>query len=190
MARIDAGPQLRRSPVDLGDLVATETERSVLLAPSLAVRRTGLPNLVVAADPTRVAQVLSNLLDNARRHTPVGGEVTVDLAREGEVAALTVIDTGPGIAEADHERIFGRLVRLDDARDRDSGGAGLGLAIARGLARAHGGDLVCLPRDGGARFRLTLPAGPLAAAPGWVRSSSAASVTSSSASAAGAESAW
>jgi two-component system, OmpR family, sensor kinase len=72
-------------------------------------------------------------------------------------AELTVTDSGPGIADSDRERIFDRLVRLDVARDRDHGGAGLGLPIARALARAHDGDLACLPNHPGARFKLTLP---------------------------------
>jgi signal transduction histidine kinase len=73
-----------------------------------------------------------------------------------------VSDDGPGVPPADRERIFERLVRLDDARSADAGGAGLGLAIARGIARAHGGALRCIePEDGtGATFELVLPAGP------------------------------
>jgi two-component system, OmpR family, sensor kinase len=71
---------------------------------------------------------------------------------------VTVTDTGPGIPDDERFRIFERLVRLDAGRARDHGGAGLGLAIARALARAHGGDLVCVPHDGGAQFRLSLPA--------------------------------
>jgi signal transduction histidine kinase len=76
----------------------------------------------------------------------------------GAVTVL-VTDTGPGVPPADRERIFDRLVQLDEARTADGGGAGLGLAIARGIARAHGGDLRCVdPPDGtGAAFALTLP---------------------------------
>ncbi|WP_198157819.1 sensor histidine kinase, partial [Mycobacterium celatum] len=101
---------------------------------------------------------LSNLLDNARRHTPPGGRITIDLNRRDEtgleVAEVTITDTGPGIPKEQRERIFERLVRLDTARTRDHGGAGLGLPIAPALARAHGGDLTCLPHEGGAQFRL------------------------------------
>lgn len=157
MARIEAGPALVRQDVDLGGVVAAAVERAALLAPRLSVTRSGDDTLTVRADPTRVTQILANLLDNARRHTPAGGAVAVHVERAGTAAAVTVTDTGPGIPEADRERVFERLVRLDGARERDRGGAGLGLAIARGLARAHGGDLVCEPHAGGARFRLTLP---------------------------------
>lgn len=128
-----------------------------MLAPQLTITRTGVDGLSVRADPTRVAQILSNLLDNARRHTPPGGRITVDVQTRDTTAQVTVTDTGPGIPDDERERIFERLVRLDTARARDHGGAGLGLPIARALARAHGGDLTCEPHDGGARFRLTLP---------------------------------
>ncbi|RZL67174.1 MAG: two-component sensor histidine kinase, partial [Rhodococcus sp. (in: high G+C Gram-positive bacteria)] len=95
-------------------------------------------------------------LDNAGRFTPSGGTIRVAVGRDTH-AFITVDDEGPGVAEADRERIFERLVRLNSARDRASGGVGLGLSIARTLARAHGGELVCLAGPSGARFRLTLP---------------------------------
>ncbi|WP_142394950.1 sensor histidine kinase, partial [Mycobacterium avium] len=104
-----------------------------------------------------LSQIVSNLLDNARRYTPAGGAIEIDLRAGDGAAEITVTDTGPGIPDDEREHIFDRLVRLDAGRARDHGGAGLGLAIARALARAHGGDLVCLPHRGGARFRLTLP---------------------------------
>ncbi|MEC3978316.1 ATP-binding protein, partial [Amycolatopsis sp. H20-H5] len=73
-----------------------------------------------------------------------------------DATGVTVADTGPGVSPQDRERVFDRLVRLDQARDRGAGGAGLGLAIARGFARAHGGDLHCeTAPSGGAAFRLT-----------------------------------
>ncbi len=104
-----------------------------------------------------MAQILSNLLDNARRYTPAGGSIAVDLSSARGVAEVTVTDTGPGVPDDERDRIFERLVRLDAGRARDHGGAGLGLPIARALARAHGGELACLPHDGGAQFRLSLP---------------------------------
>jgi len=167
LARIDAGLELHREPVDLLALAATEADRTRLLAPSLTIGVTGEP-LLVAADPQRIAQVLANLLDNARRHTPGGGRIDVHVTHAGPWAQLTVTDTGPGVPPADRERIFDRLVRLDRARTRPAGGnaadgAGLGLAIARGIARAHGGDLRCVdppPGAGGARFALNLPLSP------------------------------
>jgi two-component system OmpR family sensor kinase len=111
----------------------------------------------VRADPVRASQILTNLLDNARRHTGTSGTVTVTITADELTATVVVANTGPAVPAAERERIFGRLVRLQGARDRDTGGAGLGLPIARGLARAHHGDLVCDPRQDGASFRLTLP---------------------------------
>ncbi len=157
VARIDSGVALELAAVDLGRLLDAESDRARILAPRLEVQRTGAATVQLPADAVRVSQILSNLLDNARRHTPAGGTISIDLSATPGAAQVTVADTGPGVPEVQRERIFARLVRLENARDRDSGGAGLGLAIARGLARAHGGDLVCLPAQRGAVFRLTLP---------------------------------
>nr|WP_246398585.1 HAMP domain-containing sensor histidine kinase [Mycobacterium vicinigordonae] len=160
LSRIDAGLVLDRQDTDLGATVDAEVQRAAMLAPQLSIVRTGLPTLNVDADPTRIAQILSNLLDNARRHTPAGGAITIDVSADSAVAVVTVTDTGPGVPDDERYRIFERLVRLDSDRARDHGGAGLGLSIARALARAHGGDLVCVPHDGGARFRLSLELPP------------------------------
>lgn len=158
LSRIDAGLPLDARDVDLAAIADAEADRAAMLAPQLTITRTGAANLAVNADPTRLAQILSNLLDNARRYTPAGGAITVDVRRDDGAAAVTVTDSGPGIADDERERVFERLVRLDAGRGRDHGGAGLGLPIARALARAHGGELVCVPHEGGAQFRLTLPA--------------------------------
>ena len=160
LSYIDAGLPLELKDVDLAGIVDTEVDRAALLAPQLHLDRTGLETLPVRADRTRVAQILSNLLDNARRYTPAGGRIAVDVRHGDDTAEVTVTDTGSGIAAADRERIFDRLVRLDLARGREHGGAGLGLPIARAVACAHGGDLVCLSHDGGASFRLILPVRP------------------------------
>jgi two-component system OmpR family sensor kinase len=163
LSRIDAGLPLDLQGTDLAAIIAAEAERTAMLAPQLTITLPGLTALSVQADPTRVAQILSNLLDNARRHTPPGGRISIDLRRRDEpgagggVAEVIVTDTGPGIPDDEGEHIFERLVRLDTGRARDLGGAGLGLPIARALARAHGGDLTNLPHAGGAQFRLTLP---------------------------------
>jgi len=158
LSRIDAGLPLDIRDTDLAAVVDAEVQRTLMLAPQISVARTGLTELTIAADPTRVAQILSNLLDNARRYTPAGGSIAVDLGAGGGAAEITVTDTGSGVPDDERYRIFERLVRLDAGRARDHGGAGLGLSIARALARAHGGELECLPHDGGAQFRLSLPA--------------------------------
>jgi two-component system OmpR family sensor kinase len=154
LARLDAGLELRREPVDLLELAGTEAERARFVASDQQVEVRGEP-VPVVGDASRLAQVLGNLLDNARRHAGPGA-VTVTVSG-GDPATVLVTDDGPGVPPADRERIFDRLVRLDEARGED-GGAGLGLAIARGIARAHGGDLRCVdpPSGRGAAFELSL----------------------------------
>jgi len=119
----------------------------------------GLPELVL--DPERMGQVLANLLDNALRHTPAGGTVTVSASRHAGGVALSVADTGEGIPAEHLAHIFERFYRVDAARDRAHGGSGIGLAIARALVQAHGGQLTATsPGPGqGSTFRVTLPRG-------------------------------
>jgi two-component system, OmpR family, sensor kinase len=159
LARIDAGIDLRWGPVDLLALARSEADRVRLRAPDRRIDVDGVP-VIVPGDDARLAQILGNLLDNSCRHTPDGGRVSIRVWAGG-MAVVQVTDDGPGVPRPDRERIFDRLVRLDDSRATDRGGAGLGLAIARGIARAHGGDLRCVepPSGGGAAFALTLPAG-------------------------------
>ncbi|WP_406814379.1 ATP-binding protein [Mycobacterium sp. M23085] len=167
LSRIDAGVALDFSDTDLVEIADAERERAALLSPAITVTRTGEPRVPIRADQIRITQIVSNVVDNARRHTPPGGHIVIDVRATHQVnpagntdpvAQLTVTDSGLGVPDSDRERIFDRLVRLDTARDRDHGGAGLGLPIARALAHAHHGDLVCIPHQPGARFQLTLPA--------------------------------
>ncbi|MEJ5943819.1 HAMP domain-containing sensor histidine kinase [Pseudokineococcus basanitobsidens] len=151
MARIDRGLELSPQDADLVDLARTAVEDR-RLRPGPAVLDVGASGPApVRADPDRVGQVLANLLDNAVRAAGPGGRVDVLVGREVDGAVVTVLDDGPGVAPQDRERVFERLVRLDEARSRDAGGAGLGLPIARGIARAHGGDVVLRERPDGAR---------------------------------------
>jgi two-component system OmpR family sensor kinase len=114
-------------------------------------------------DPDRLAQALRNLIDNGLSHTaPPDGHVCLDTSvlPDGAVR-FAVSDDGPGIPEEQRERIFDRFHRTDEARDRVAGGAGLGLAIVRAIAEAHGGSVRAVaPVVTGARFELDLP-GPL-----------------------------
>ena len=164
LARYDAGLRPERDEVDLVELVRAETDRDAVRHPDgPAVLATEGP-VPVAVDAELIGQALTNLLTNARRHGD--GAVTVTVGLDGATARVAVRDEGPGVPVEERERVFGRMVRLDEARGRagggrgGGGGAGLGLAIAREAARAHGGDLVCTaPDDGGsgAVFVLTLP---------------------------------
>ncbi|RMI35036.1 HAMP domain-containing sensor histidine kinase [Nocardia stercoris] len=156
LARIDSGLALHREPVDLHAVAGTQLDRVRLLYPGIEFHLSGFP-VWVPADPEHLGRVLVNLLSNACQAMPEGGSLTVEVATVEGSARVTVIDTGPGVPEADRERIFDRLVRLDDSRS--AGGSGLGLSIARGIAEAHGGSLRCVPppSGSGARFVLQLP---------------------------------
>jgi two-component system, OmpR family, sensor kinase len=157
LARLDAGLVPAHDPVDLAALAHAQADRVRLLAPDLTVVVRGDQHVPVTGDADRLTQVIGNLADNARHAMAGGGTLTFDVTRADGRARLTITDTGPGVPAADRERIFDRLVRLDAARR--TGGAGLGLPIARGITRAHGGELRCLDHQGGARFELDLPGG-------------------------------
>lgn len=153
--------------VDLSGVASTAAERmrpqfedaGVTLVVANAGAADALPT---RADPDRIAQVVTNLLGNALRATPPGGRVTLRTSRVRDRATVAVTDTGEGLAEADLERVFERFYRVPGRRaDAHDTGSGIGLTIARGIARAHGGDLVAAS-DGpgrGATFTLELPAG-------------------------------
>ena len=117
-----------------------------------------VPPVVLEADPDRLTQALRNLLRNAIAHTEPGGLVRLSAYERGDRVRLIVDDDGPGIPEAERSRIFDRLARLDAARSRDNGGAGLGLSIVKAIADAHGGEtFVGRSPEGGARFAIELP---------------------------------
>lgn len=160
LARLDGGPAPRTEPVDLALLAAEDAARRG--GSRVAVRVEAGTPVPAAGDPARLERALANLVDNAVRYART--EVVVRAARDGAGRALLeVLDDGPGIPEADRERVFERFVRLDADRGRASGGTGLGLAIAREIARAHGGEVEVTAGpgpEGGARLALRLPAGP------------------------------
>jgi len=114
---------------------------------------------IVRGDSTRISQVLNNLLDNALRHTPEGGHISIHAYRSGENLRLTVSDTGQGIAPEHLPYVFERFYRADRARARQTGGSGLGLAIARAIIEAHAGT-ICVASPGvdqGSTFTIDLP---------------------------------
>jgi signal transduction histidine kinase len=162
MARLDANVlDVARKPFDLSYLIKEEAERFNLRASRKGVRlEVRAPDeLLASGDPARTRQILAALLDNALRFTPSGGSVEVN-AREqnGRVEAI-VSDSGSGIPPEHLTRIFERFYRAEAVPGgADGGGTGIGLAIAKGLARAQEGDLEAEnAKDGGAVFRLKLP---------------------------------
>ncbi len=149
-------------PVDLGVVAAETVRRATPLATErgVAVRLepAARPELPVLADPDRLVQVLLALLDNAFRHSPAGGTVTVSAERSGGLGAVAVTDQGPGVPAAERERIFEPFARLGRRRAGSDEGSGLGLAIARTIVQRHGGTLhVEDASGGGARFVVRLP---------------------------------
>ena len=156
--------------VDSGQLVGAV---SAAVADRYAAKGVAVTTRVIEAphlwgDRQRLAQVLGNLLDNALRHTPAGGHVTLTAAPLGTEVSFIVADDGEGVAAEQLPHLFERFYRADAARDRDRGGAGIGLAIAKALTEAHGGHISAASRGPGTgtTFTVTVPIQPLAGARG------------------------
>lgn len=162
LAQIDAGGlQLDRLPAALRDLISDVMMRLRPLAEAQHVQLDGdvTPDVdPVTLDPAKMERVLVNLISNALRHTPAGGCVDVKADRVGNQARIQVSDTGSGIASADLPYVFDRFYRGDQSRSRATGGAGLGLAIAKGIVEAHGGSIGVQSQPGrGTTFEIRLP---------------------------------
>lgn len=162
LSRAEAGElSLARRPVALGSFLEQMAagQRPGAREKGIELRlevKGELPDVEMDAD--RMAQALNNLVDNALRHTPAGGTVTLAAGREGNGVWLQVRDSGPGIAPEDLPHVFERFYRGDRARRRHEGGSGLGLAIARSIVEAHGGRIGAeSPPGGGAAFTIELP---------------------------------
>ncbi|MFF7889877.1 ATP-binding protein [Streptomyces sp. NPDC020794] len=162
LARLDARQPLKLQPLSLTGLLRQTVADRYPHRPVVLVtddHSDGHPDEDdVLGSRTALARLFTNLLDNGLRHAHSG--VTVEIRHSGHELTAEVRDDGPGIEEADRERVFDRFTRLDNARTRTAGGTGLGLAIARDIAAAHGGTLTALPPragDRGARMVLTLP---------------------------------
>ena len=161
LARLDAGGlAVARELFDLAEVISETASRFETRAAakniSLEVKIAG--DLRISGDGERTGQILASLVDNALEHTPKGGCITLTGRREGNRSEARVSDTGPGISGENLPHIFDRFYRSEDARSREAVGAGLGLAIARDLARTQGGDLTAENAHGrGAIFRLRFP---------------------------------
>jgi two-component system OmpR family sensor kinase len=158
LARLDQGRPLEHERVDLGAVAGEAVSAARAIDPSRDVSLEIEGEVVVDGDAGRLRQVLDNLLDNARVHTPEGTPAHVRVARQGDDVVVTVSDKGPGLSPEARRRVFERFYRDDGARSRETGGAGLGLAIVAAIAEAHSGAVRVLDGDGGAAFEVRMPA--------------------------------
>ena len=166
LARLDEGQELVLGQVDLIPL----TIESFADAQAAGSDHTGdwhsdLSELIVLGDGGRLHQVVTNLLANARTHTPAGSHIVLSVERDGTDALIKVHDNGPGIAPDVQQTLFERFARADRSRARNTGGTGLGLAIAHAIALAHHGELSVHSEPGSTTFTLRLPALPASEAP-------------------------
>ncbi len=160
LAQADAGIQLQLEPVEMDTLLLEVYRQALMMAGGRVKVHLGHEDqALVMGDADRLRQLLLNLVDNAIKYTPPGGEVTLSLVREPGWVRVTVADTGIGIAPEDLPHIFDRFYRADKARSRAMGGTGLGLSIVQWIAQAHGGQITVESRPGeGSKFTLWLPA--------------------------------
>jgi len=152
----------RKSPLDLREMLGQELaalrpefqQKGIALTDRLSAKG----EFPVYADPSRLQQLFDNLLDNALKYTDPGGELTVRLERQGESALIEFEDSAPGVAPEELERLFDRLYRVENSRNRALGGAGLGLAICKNIVEAHEGEIRALnSTKGGILIVIELP---------------------------------
>jgi two-component system OmpR family sensor kinase len=160
LARLDQGRPLERQPVDLAKVVTDAVESARAIEPDRPIDLSVNASASLVGDEGRLRQVVDNLIDNCRVHTPVGTVVQVSVKQEGDGIVLSVADQGPGLPPEVAGRVFERFYRGDPARSRETGGAGLGLSIVSAIVEAHGGTVSAAPSDGGATFEVRLPTHP------------------------------
>ena len=158
---VDTPATLLQEAISLNELVGDCWRAAQVLAAPRNLRLTldqGTESLTLRGDEELLKRMLLNLLDNAVKYTPDGGEIGLTLRSRNGNACIKVHDTGIGIPEAEQERIFDRFYRVDKARSRALGGAGLGLAIARWIVEAHAGTIQVESRSGtGSSLTVELP---------------------------------
>jgi heavy metal sensor kinase len=158
---IDAPARLMKERVSLNETVKDCARAAQVLATRKGVTLTTESNsasIDLNGDKELITRMILNLLDNAVKYTPAGGEISLALTRQNGNAEIVVRDTGIGIAEVDRQRVFDRFYRVDKARSRALGGAGLGLSIVRWIVEVHGGDIHVDSAPGrGSTFTVDLP---------------------------------
>jgi signal transduction histidine kinase/ActR/RegA family two-component response regulator len=164
VSRISRGTlEMRREVAELSSVIerAVETTRPLLTRRNQSVRVHAVGTVAAFVDPTRIAQVVGNMLNNASKHSASGAEVDVELRRDGDMARIDVIDHGVGIPSGQLARVFEMFTKIERGTPGVNDGLGIGLALSRQLAELHGGTLtVASGGDGeGATFTLSVPAG-------------------------------
>ncbi|TML00543.1 MAG: HAMP domain-containing protein [Actinobacteria bacterium] len=158
LARLDQGRPLERERVDLGRIASDAVESARAIEPDRPIDLSVSGPIELMGDEGRLRQVLDNLLDNVRVHTPQGTPVQVKVQANHHEALLSVTDGGPGLSQEVADRVFERFYRGDPARSRGTGGVGLGLSIVSAIVDAHGGSVTAAsPGGGGAAFEVRLP---------------------------------
>jgi two-component system OmpR family sensor kinase len=157
LARLDEGRELELTRLDVSKLLKDAVNDAQVAGADHTWTVKTSRGLSVAADKNRLHQVFTNLLANARTHTPAGTTVTVTATGTDTDVVITVADDGPGIPADVRDSLFERFVRADTSRQRATGSTGLGLAIVDGLVHAHKGTIVVTSVPGDTRFTITLP---------------------------------
>lgn len=158
LAQADAGQRLELRPIELDEILIEVYEQAQEFADGLHFVVDQCEPALILGDPDRLKQVLLNLIDNARKYTPPGGQIRLSLICEGDQAQLTVADTGSGIPPTDLPRIFERFYRVKGATQDGVRGTGLGLAIVKWIVEEHGGEICAQSQVGqGATFTIRLP---------------------------------
>ena len=162
LSRLEAGMHpFDKREVQMAEVVEAAVAEVKLASPAAQVVVDVAPDVRITGDADRLQQVVMNLVENGVRHSPADAAVTVSAERSNGVVRLSVADAGSGVAEEDTDRIFDRFYRADAARVSSSGGAGLGLSIARWIVDLHGGDIHAEPQQPtGCRVVVTLPEHP------------------------------
>ncbi|MDH4140507.1 MAG: HAMP domain-containing histidine kinase [Coriobacteriia bacterium] len=164
LTRLERGSvQIRLERVDLGTPVRTavDAHRAFIETSGLTLAEDIADGLSILGDTDRLTQAVGNLLSNAARYTPDGGSVWVRAYADGDRAVVEVSDTGVGIAATDVDKVFRRFWRADEARDRATGGLGIGLAVVREVVDRHGGAVTVSSREGGgSSFAMRIPLAP------------------------------
>jgi two-component system OmpR family sensor kinase len=161
LARLDEARPLNFEPTELVSMAAHAVDAAAAVDPGWPVTLVAERPVEIAADAARLRQVIDNLLSNVRAHTPRGTQTRVTISESEGQGVIEVVDTGPGLSDAQAARVFDRFYRGDSSRSRESGGSGLGLAIVRAIVSKHGGSVEAANApSGGAMFTVRLPLAP------------------------------